>query len=87
MRPRWRRCWIPVRFSWQPYLVRYHPHGARQGCLTETQLVANAQNVFQPQQIVLAHANLPSITHCLAQLSDIINSHGLQTVTLADVFS
>jgi hypothetical protein len=49
--------------------------------------VANAQNVFQPQQIVLAHANLPSITHCLAQLSDIINSHGLQTVTLADVFS
>jgi peptidoglycan/xylan/chitin deacetylase (PgdA/CDA1 family) len=55
--------------------------------ITETQLVANAQNVFQPQQIVLAHANLQPITHCLAQLSDIINSHGLQTVTLADVFS
>ena len=55
--------------------------------INEAQLVANAQQTFQPQQIVLAHANLPPITHCLAQLSDIINSRGLRTVTLADVFS
>jgi hypothetical protein len=55
--------------------------------INEAQLVANAQRSFQPQQIVLAHANLPPITHCLAQLSDIISSRGLRTVTLADVFS
>jgi len=55
--------------------------------INETQLVANAAQTFQPQQIVLAHASLPPITHCLSQLRDIINSRGLRTVTLADVFS
>jgi peptidoglycan/xylan/chitin deacetylase (PgdA/CDA1 family) len=53
----------------------------------ETDLVANANNSFQPQQIVLAHANLPTITHCYPQLLDIIRSRNLQTVTLADVFT
>jgi peptidoglycan-N-acetylglucosamine deacetylase len=35
---------------------------------------------------VIAHANLPTITHCYPQLLDLIHSRGLQTVTLHDVF-
>ena len=54
--------------------------------LDESQLIANAENCFKPEQIVLAHANLPPVTHCYAQLLDIIHSRGLQTVTLNDVF-
>jgi peptidoglycan/xylan/chitin deacetylase (PgdA/CDA1 family) len=55
--------------------------------ITEGELIAAATQSFQPQQIVLAHANRPPITHCYAQLVDLIGSRGLQTVTLADVFS
>jgi peptidoglycan/xylan/chitin deacetylase (PgdA/CDA1 family) len=55
--------------------------------IDEATMVANAQGSFQGQQIVLAHANLPPISHCLPQLADIISAHGLQTVTLNDVFS
>jgi len=51
-----------------------------------TSLIANARNSFQAQQIVLGHANLPTITHCYAQLIDIISTRNLQTVTLNDVF-
>src|ERR1700739_2772567 len=53
---------------------------------TETALIANANSMFQPQQIVLTHANLPTITHCYSHLLDIIQSRNLQTVTLNDVF-
>jgi len=53
----------------------------------EKQLLNYAEAQFQPQQIVLVHANLPTITHTYSQLLDIINAKGLQTVTLADVFS
>ena len=52
----------------------------------EQQLLGNASAAFQPQQIVLGHANLPPITHTYAQILDIIHSRGLQTVTLADAF-
>jgi peptidoglycan/xylan/chitin deacetylase (PgdA/CDA1 family) len=52
----------------------------------EANLVACAQRSFAPQQIVLAHANLPTITHCYAQLEQLITSRNLQTVTLNDVF-
>lgn len=52
----------------------------------ETQLVGFAQRNFGPQQIVLGHANLPPVTHTYAQLLDIIQSRGLQTVTLSDAF-
>jgi peptidoglycan/xylan/chitin deacetylase (PgdA/CDA1 family) len=52
----------------------------------ETSLIANAGRSFQPQQIVLIHANLPTVTHCYAQLLDLIQSRGLQTVTLNDSF-
>ena len=55
--------------------------------VNEQQLVAFAQQSFTPQQIILAHANLPPITQTYSQLLDIINSRGLQTVTLADVFA
>jgi peptidoglycan-N-acetylglucosamine deacetylase len=54
---------------------------------TEANLVASATRSFAPQQIVLAHANLPTITHCFDQLSQLIASRNLQTVTLNDVFS
>lgn len=46
----------------------------------------NATRSFTPQQIILAHANLPTITHCYDQLTALINGRGLQTVTLNDVF-
>jgi peptidoglycan/xylan/chitin deacetylase (PgdA/CDA1 family) len=52
----------------------------------EASLVANAAKSFQPQQIVLTHANLPTITHCYGQLTNLIASRNLQTVTLNDVF-
>jgi peptidoglycan-N-acetylglucosamine deacetylase len=50
-------------------------------------LVAHASKSFQPQQIVLMHANLPEVTHCYPQLLDLIQSRNLQTVTLNDVFT
>jgi hypothetical protein len=39
------------------------------------------------EQIVLAHANLPTITQCYDQLNQLIASRNLQTVTLNDVFA
>src|ERR1700757_3047610 len=54
--------------------------------INEQQLIGYAQQAFQGQQIVLAHANRPPITHCYPQLLDIIASRHLQTVTLDDVF-
>ena len=53
----------------------------------ENSLIGNAGKSFQPQQIVITHANLPTITHCYAQLLDIIHNRNLQTATLNDVFS
>jgi peptidoglycan/xylan/chitin deacetylase (PgdA/CDA1 family) len=55
--------------------------------LNEAQVIAGANQAFTAQQIVLAHANLPPVTHTYAQLLDIIASRNLQTVTLNDVFS
>jgi len=43
----------------------------------EASLLANANAALQPQQIVLAHGNLPTITDCFAQLSGIITSRNL----------
>jgi peptidoglycan/xylan/chitin deacetylase (PgdA/CDA1 family) len=53
---------------------------------SEASLIANAAKSFGPQQIVLSHANLPAITHCYDQLTGLIESRNLQTVTLNDVF-
>ena len=52
----------------------------------ESNLVARASKSFQPGQIVLMHANLPTITHCYGQLLDLIHSRNLQTATLREVF-
>jgi peptidoglycan/xylan/chitin deacetylase (PgdA/CDA1 family) len=54
--------------------------------IDEAGLIAGAHGSFQPQNIVLAHANLPPISHVLPQLADVIAAKGLQTVTLNDVF-
>jgi peptidoglycan/xylan/chitin deacetylase (PgdA/CDA1 family) len=54
---------------------------------SQTALIANANKYFQPGQIVLTHANLPTITGCYSQLLDLIHSRNLQTVTLKDVFA
>ena len=53
----------------------------------ETSLIAAASKSFLPQQIILGHANLPTVTHCFPQLLDLIHSRNLQTVTLNDVFA
>ncbi len=55
--------------------------------VSDAGLIAAAQKSLQPQQIVLGHANLPTITHCFPQLLDIIRNRNLQTVTLNDVFA
>src|SRR5271166_6391801 len=54
---------------------------------TEKSLVDHAALSFQPQQIVLIHANLPTVTLCYPQLIDLIRTRNLQTVTLNDVFA
>jgi peptidoglycan/xylan/chitin deacetylase (PgdA/CDA1 family) len=54
---------------------------------TAANLIACAERSFAPQQIVLAHANLPTITQCFDQLAGLITSRNLQTVTLNDVFT
>ena len=53
----------------------------------ESSLIAAASKSFKPQQIVIGHANLPTVTHCFPQLLDLIHSRNLQTVTLNDVFA
>ena len=53
---------------------------------TEKDLVAGAARAFAPGRIVLAHANLPTITRCYGELVDVIRARNLQTVTLNDVF-
>ncbi|OBI60749.1 polysaccharide deacetylase family protein [Mycobacterium sp. E796] len=53
----------------------------------EASLLARATKSFQPGQIVLMHANLPTITHCYGQLLDLIHSRNLQTATLREVFA
>jgi peptidoglycan-N-acetylglucosamine deacetylase len=55
--------------------------------ISDAGLIAAAQKSFQPHQIVLGHANLPTVTHCFPQLLDIIHGRNLQTVTLNDVFA
>lgn len=54
--------------------------------LTPQQIIANAQQWFQPQRIVIGHANYLPVTQTYTQLVDIIQQRGLRTVTLDDVF-
>jgi peptidoglycan-N-acetylglucosamine deacetylase len=69
----------PTITMWSGDLLDWRPE-------SQTALIANANKYFQPQQIVLTHANLPTITGCYSQLLDIIHNRNLQTVTLNDVF-
>lgn len=55
--------------------------------ISDAGLIAAAQESLWPQQIVLGHANRPTVTHCFPQLLDIVHSRNLQTVTLNDVFA
>ena len=50
-------------------------------------VISGATRAFRPQQIVLAHANQPAITHCYRQLADLIVARNLKTVTLKDIFT
>jgi len=54
--------------------------------VTEEFLLGQARQWFQPQHIVIGHANHPAVTHTYPQLLDIIRERSLRTVTLADVY-
>jgi len=55
--------------------------------VNETDVIAAAKQSFQPQSIVLGHANQRVIPRTYPQLVDLIHSRNLRTVTLADVYS
>ncbi|WP_054815376.1 polysaccharide deacetylase family protein [Nocardia arizonensis] len=55
------------------------------GVITEEYLIECARTYFNPQTIVIGHANAPAVTHCYGQLVDIIKERNLSMVTLDDV--
>ncbi|MEV0294422.1 polysaccharide deacetylase family protein [Nocardia sp. NPDC050710] len=55
------------------------------GVITEEYLIECARKYFNPQTIVIGHANAPAVTHCYGQLVDIIKERNLSLVTLDDV--
>ncbi len=55
------------------------------GVITEEYLIECARQYFQPQTIVIGHANAPAVTHCYGQLVDIVEERNLSMVTLDDV--
>ncbi|TFV52675.1 polysaccharide deacetylase family protein [Blastococcus sp. TF02A_35] len=55
--------------------------------LTPEELMAAARQWFNPQTIVVGHANQPSVTKVYGALLELIAERGLQTVTLADVWA
>ncbi|WP_280498521.1 polysaccharide deacetylase family protein [Nocardia farcinica] len=55
------------------------------GLITEQFLVECAHRWFNPQAIVIGHANAPTVTKCYGQLVDIIRARNLSMVTLNDV--
>ncbi|TQF68325.1 polysaccharide deacetylase family protein [Rhodococcus spelaei] len=55
--------------------------------VTEADVVAAAKQSFQPQAIVLCHANQRVVPRTFPRLVDIVNSRSLRTVTLSDVYS
>ncbi|SCX38249.1 Peptidoglycan/xylan/chitin deacetylase, PgdA/CDA1 family [Klenkia marina] len=56
------------------------------GLLTPEQIVGFADQWFLPQHIVIGHLNFTPVTTVFPQLTGIIASRGLTTVTLDDVF-
>ncbi|GAB3797428.1 polysaccharide deacetylase family protein [Humibacter antri] len=67
--------------------VMWYGSLADSSLLTPQQIVANAQQWFLPQHIVIGHANYDPVTQVYGQLLDIIRQRGLRTVTLRDVFA
>ena len=55
--------------------------------LTEEQVIANAQQWFGAQRIIIGHANHPAVTHTYGRLLEIIQAKKLQLVTLNDIFA
>ncbi len=57
------------------------------GLITEQYLVECARKYFNPQTIVIGHANFAPVTRCYGQLVDIIRERKLSLVTLDDVLT
>ncbi|MEV0249601.1 polysaccharide deacetylase family protein [Nocardia sp. NPDC050712] len=57
------------------------------GVITEQYLIECAHKYFNPQTIIIGHANAPAVTHCYGQLVDIIRERNLSMVTLNDVLA
>ncbi|WP_433196717.1 polysaccharide deacetylase family protein [Nocardia sp. CA-107356] len=55
------------------------------GVITEDYLLECARKYFNPQTIIIGHANAPAVTHVYGQLVDIIKERNLSMVTLNDV--
>jgi peptidoglycan/xylan/chitin deacetylase (PgdA/CDA1 family) len=55
--------------------------------LAPRDIVANADEYYLPQSIVIGHLNHPPVTGVYHELVDIIHDRHLRTVTLNDVFS
>lgn len=55
--------------------------------LTADELLAAARTWFNPQTIVVGHANRPTVTTVYGDLLDLIAERELTTVTLADVWA
>ncbi|MEV6277198.1 polysaccharide deacetylase family protein [Nocardia sp. NPDC051832] len=55
------------------------------GVITEDYLIECAYKYFNPQTIIIGHANAPAVTHCYGRLVDIIKERNLSMVTLNDV--
>lgn len=53
--------------------------------VTEQYLIQMAHQYFNPQAIVIGHANHPAVTHCYNQMVDVIKERKLSMVTLNDV--
>lgn len=53
--------------------------------VTEQYLIEMAHKYFNPQAIVIGHANHPAVTHCYNQIVDVIKQRNLSMVTLDDV--
>ncbi|WP_019925047.1 polysaccharide deacetylase family protein [Nocardia sp. BMG111209] len=55
--------------------------------VTESDVIGAASHAFQPQNIVLGHANQRSVGRALPALAGIIRDRGLATVNLGDLFA
>jgi peptidoglycan/xylan/chitin deacetylase (PgdA/CDA1 family) len=55
--------------------------------LAPRDIVANADEYYVPQSVVIGHLNHPPVTAIYHELIDIIHDRRLRTVTLNDVFS